>query len=132
MSKWIPKLFCKRHDGGKNSGVIAYFLIEWKALFSIALLKFEDNSTRENWHSHAFHAITFWLKGLVIEERYKDGLTIFFPSFTPKITPRNNVHRIVPIETTWALSIRGPWKDQWIEVDKDGNEIKLTHGRKII
>ena len=32
------KLFTKSYDGGENSGVTGYFLIEWKNVFSIVLL----------------------------------------------------------------------------------------------
>ena len=47
MNKWIPKLFFKRADGGADSGVTAYMLIEWKALFSIGLLHFKRGEIRE-------------------------------------------------------------------------------------
>jgi hypothetical protein len=40
-SKWFPRLFYVKPDGGKDSGVTAYFLIEWKVLFSIGLLRFK-------------------------------------------------------------------------------------------
>ncbi len=34
-SKWFPRIFYTKPDGGTNSGVKAFFLIEWKILFSI-------------------------------------------------------------------------------------------------
>jgi hypothetical protein len=40
-SKYFPRLFYKKPDGGKDSGVTAYFLIEWKILFSIGILHFK-------------------------------------------------------------------------------------------
>ena len=49
------KLFHKSHDGGKNSGVTGYWLIEWKSGFSIVVLRF-SKGTREAFHSHAFNA----------------------------------------------------------------------------
>ena len=52
-------------DGGPDSPVTGLFLIEIKSLFSVVLLKF--GGTRENFHSHAFNALTFWLKGAVME-----------------------------------------------------------------
>ena len=58
------KLFHKSHDGGKNSGVTGYWLIEWKSGFSIVVLRF-SKGTREAFHSHAFNALTWWLKGSV-------------------------------------------------------------------
>jgi diphthamide synthase (EF-2-diphthine--ammonia ligase) len=65
-SKWFPRLFSVRSDGGKDSGVTAYFLIEWKPVISIGLLHFKPG-TREAYHSHAFNALTWWLQGSVTE-----------------------------------------------------------------
>lgn len=124
------KIFKKSHDGGKDSGVTGYFLIEWKSLFSIVLLRFSAGS-REAFHSHAFNALTWWLRGEV-EERFPSGAPIQWrPSWIPKFTPRDNTHKIYARKTSWALSLRGPWKDTWLE-QKAGKEIVLTHGRHVI
>lgn len=132
-NKWFPRICYKKYDGGKESGVIGFCLIEWKVLFSIVLLRFSDG-TRENYHSHAFNAITWFLKGKVVEETYLDFThrrpeQTFIPSFKPKVTKRDKIHRVNSIGTTWAISFRGPWTDTWFEVDKDGYKITLTHGR---
>jgi len=146
MSKWIPKFFVKRPDGGENSGVTAFFLIEWKAIFSIALLRFGQNTTRRNYHSHAFNAITWWLKGQVVEEIVKFGFLamngkyertyfsqVYKPSLIPKQTPKESCHRICPSETSWALTFRGPWNDKWYEFNPETDEITwLTYGREVI
>ena len=55
------KLFSKCKDGGKESPVDGYFLIECKGLFSVALLKFNKGG-REAYHTHAFDAYTWFLK----------------------------------------------------------------------
>lgn len=125
------KLFTKSHDGGKDSGVTGYWLVENKDLFSIVLLRFNKGS-REAFHSHAFNAITFWLKGSVTEhfENGKPSIN-WLPSFIPKITLRNNCHKIFAHETSWALSFRGPWADRWKEI-KNNESYYLTHGRKRI
>jgi hypothetical protein len=133
MSKWFPRIAYKKYDGGKESGVIGYCLIEWKILFSIVLLKF-NNGSRENYHSHAFNAITWFLRGRVREETYESMFETvdkwFIPSFIPKITRRGKIHRVHSFGTTWALSFRGPWSDTWYEIDKNNKIITLTHGRK--
>lgn len=49
-NKWFPRLFYTKPDGGKDSGVTAYFLIEWKVLFSIGILHFKKG-TRETSYS---------------------------------------------------------------------------------
>lgn len=132
--KYFPRVFYKKYDGGKESGVVGYFLIEWKLLFSIGLLRFSEGS-RESYHSHAFNAITWWLSGEVEEQTYLGEKKTFVPSFKPKITLRTKIHRVFGKKTTWALTFRGPWNDEWrevLETDK-GVEVKVfTHGRKVM
>ncbi len=122
------KLFKKSHDGGKDSGVTGYWLIESKSLFSIVILRFSKGS-REAFHSHAFNAYTWWLKGEV-EEQFKDDKQsiIWKPSLKPKYTPRENFHKIIAKEVSWAFCIRGPWTNSWNE-HKKGETYTLTHGR---
>lgn len=129
------KLFHKSYDGGADSGVTGYWLIEAKNLFSIVLLHFSPGS-REAFHSHAFNAVTWWLRGNVREEfyyAYPEGWTDSIdwkPSFKPKFTPRGNFHKIVAGENgAWALSFRGPWNKTWQE-HKNGETYELTHGRE--
>jgi hypothetical protein len=123
------KLLRSSPDGGKGSGVTAYFLVEWKQGFSIALLHFRKG-TREAYHSHAFNAWTWWLKGNVLEH-YRDGTTGRWSAGDLKYTPRSCFHKIEALTSTWALSIRGPWSDVW-EEDRAGKLVRLTHGRKEI
>jgi len=126
------KFFKKRYDGGQNSGVTGYWFIEWKKVFSIVLLKFQPNH-RENYHSHAFHALTWWVWGRAIEE-FPDGTQREWkPSLLPKFTPKSNIHRYKPTQTIWAFSIRGPWEKTWYEIDKKANkQIHLRSGREVI
>jgi hypothetical protein len=130
--------FKKSSDGGKDSGVTGFWLIEWKPVFSIVLLKFTPN-TRENFHSHAFNALTWWLKGKVREQIVLTDDKIVLdldwkPSFWPKFTPKENTHKIiVKGRSAWALSIRGGREKTWKEYNLgQGREITLTKGRKIL
>jgi len=129
------KLFAKAADGGKGSGVTAYFLIEWKRFFSVALLHFAPGS-REAYHEHAFNAWTLWLKGYVLEyvmniASGRDERNLWWP-YDLKYTPRNLMHKIIAgPEGAWCFTIRGPWVDQWREF-KGGRFRTLTHGRKEI
>lgn len=125
------KWFTKSYDGGPNSGVTGYWLLEWKKGISIVLLHFSPGS-REAFHSHAFNAFTWWLRGSVIEEHVNWEVKTWKPSLIPKWTPRNCYHKIIASSRgAWALSIRGPWSDTWKETKGD-KEITLTHGRKIV
>jgi hypothetical protein len=113
-------------DGGKESGVTGYFLVEIKWLFSIVLLRF-SKGTREAYHSHAFNALTIWLKGRV-KEHMLDGRVLEWNSSSFKYTPRENFHKVEALEDSWALCFRGPWVDRWHE-SRRGQLVTLTHGR---
>lgn len=124
------KLFYKRYDGGSTSGVTGYWLIECKKLFSIVLLKFEHNH-RENYHNHAFNALTWWVKGETIEHFPDKPSIIWKPSLLPKFTSKSNIHKYsVNKKTTWALTFRGPWNKTWNEYQPTTKEIiTLSNGR---
>jgi hypothetical protein len=129
--KLFPRFFYKKPDGGNDSGVTGYFLIEWKPLLSIGLLHFKKGS-REAFHSHAFNAVSFWIKGKVTEIKHPNNTSLnFSQGFKPKFTPRNNFHKVIAHEDTYCLTFRGPWLDYWYEF-KNNKLIILTHGRKVI
>lgn len=123
------RFFSKAADGGPDSGVTGYFIIEIKSLFSIVVLKF-DKGTRDAYHNHAFNAVTLWLSGEILEH-HKSGKTEYFTGGMFKYTPRKTFHKIEALDTAWALTIRGPWKSTWNEFRKT-KLVTLTHGRKII
>lgn len=136
------KLFSWMKDGGPESRVWGFFLIEWKRFFSIALLFFKDGS-REAYHSHAFNAISWVLRGKLTETRKYDtrpeivdgGVTVtdYLPSFRPIITTRSNMHRVSSTGKTWVITFRGPWADTWMEyLPKEHRFVTLTNGRQEI
>jgi len=127
------KLLKYGKDGGKDSVVWGFWLCEFKPLFSITLLCFEDGS-REAFHSHAFNAISWVLKGH-IEETMLDETIInnYHPSFKPVYTPRDCFHRVYSYGRTWILTFRGPWTKEWQEYLPDTDEfVTLTNGRRIV
>lgn len=117
-------------DGGQDSNVWGFWFIEIKSLFSIVVLCFEEGS-REVYHSHAFNALTWFVRGEV-DEHHTDGRVLnWTPSFMPKYTPRSCFHKVFSKKRTWALSIRGPWVEKWQEYNpKTDKTITLTHGRR--
>jgi len=124
------KIFQKSKDGGPDSPVDAYFLIECKHLFSVALLKFNKGG-REAFHTHAFNAWTWFLKGSLEEEDISGEKYIYKKSILPKITLRKKNHRVKASVDSWCLTIRGPWESTWQESHK-GSLTKFTWGRKKI
>ena len=126
------KFFSKMKDGGPESYVVGYWLVEIKSLFSIVLLHF-SNGSREAFHSHAFNAISWVLRGQLKEELLNKNVTKQYkPSIIPVWTPRANFHKVTSIGDSWVLSFRGPWNSKWKEyLPNDNKYITLTHGRKI-
>lgn len=124
------KFFTLSKDGGPESTVWAYTLIEIKSLFSIVLLRFEDGS-RDAYHDHAFNAISWVLSGCLEEENLKrNALSFHWPSFRKVITRRDTFHKVYSHGRSRVLSLRGPWLKTWQEADRYGKVTTLTHGRK--
>jgi hypothetical protein len=117
-------------DGGKESTVWGFWLVEMKSLFSVALLKFVGNS-REAFHTHAFNSISWVLKGELLEN-FRDGKGHpYLPSLKPVITTRDTFHKVDSVGTTWVLTFRGPWAKTWSEwLPAEKRYTTLTHGRK--
>jgi hypothetical protein len=109
-------IFKKAPDGGPQSPVKAYFLCEFKGLFSIALLNFAQGG-REAFHTHAFNAITWFLCGDLEEEQIDGTRKKYRRSLIPKLTKRDNNHRVRAAKSSWCFTIRGPWKAEWTEDD---------------
>lgn len=125
------RLFQKTKDGGPESPVDAYFLFEFKSFLSIAILKFNKGG-REAYHSHAFDAFTWLIKGELIEEFPNGHAKRYRRTFRPKSTARARVHRVRAYTDGWCVTIRGPWRDTWTEYnDNTGRTTTLTHGRKV-
>jgi hypothetical protein len=119
-------------DGGAESTVWAYWLIELKWLGSIALLRFE-NGSRDAYHSHAFDSVSWLLAGGLLESRvdledYTTGAYAFLPSWRPIVTRRQYLHKVVSVGRSWVLTFRGPWARTWKEVTPKGPRT-LASGR---
>ena len=128
------KIFSYGKDGGPDSCVWGFWLVEIKSLFSVALLVFE-NGSREAYHTHAFNSISWVLKGKVEEHMQgsPSAMNVFTPSFKPIITKRDTFHKVFSIGRTWVLTFRGPWAKQWKEFSPARNEFTtLESGRKIV
>ena len=124
------KFFSKAKDGGPNSPVEAHFLFEIKSFCSIALLKF-NRGNRESYHTHAFHALTWFISGELVEQDIDGSYHIYRRSLLPKLTRRTKNHRVVAYRTSWCLTLRGSWDSTWTE-DTDTHRTVLTHGREIV
>lgn len=127
-------------DGGEESHVNGLYIIEIKKLFSVVLLHF-TNGSREAYHTHAFNALTWVLKGAMHEHRpiMRSDVMVgvnqktFERGLKPKLTKRDCLHKVVSAGDTWALTFRGPWVDMWREyLPALRRFVTLTHGRKVV
>lgn len=130
------KWFFKSKDGGPDSNVTGYWLVECKSLFSVVLLRF-DKGSREVYHSHAFDAISWVLSGSLKEKSlrgYYAKVERIYPSIIPIYTSRSRMHKVFGLSNkTWVISFRGPWNKTWREYStKTGTFTTLTNGRKIV
>jgi predicted metal-dependent enzyme (double-stranded beta helix superfamily) len=126
--KWLE--WCK--DGGPDSNVSGLFVVEIKSLFSIVLLKFA-NGSREAFHEHAFNALSWVLRGKLVEDNTNWVVNTYTPSLLPIFTKRSTFHRVVSIGDTWVISLRGPWRKQWREYIPATRELlTLTNGRTVV
>lgn len=124
------KFFEKVRDGGKDSNVDSYFMFEFKNLFSLVIFKF-NKEYRNTYHSHAFNALTWFISGNLKEIFLYKNDYVYKRSFIPKITKKSDLHIVEAIETSWAISIRGPWEKEWLEYDPVNNMTTvLSWGRK--
>ena len=118
-------------DGGPESTVKGFFFIEIKSLFSIALLKFEGKS-RNAFHTHAFHCISWLLSGMLREQFIGDENRTrwHLPSILPFLTLRSHFHKVDSFNNSWVFTIRGPWVDRWYEfLSEENRMIELRSGR---
>ncbi len=122
-------------DGGPESTVWAHWLFESKRWGSIVLLRFE-NGSRDAYHSHAFHCVSWLLSGGLVEDRIEpaDEATTYtyLPGAYPIITTRENTHKVTSVGRSRVLSFRGPWAARWREITPGDGEVALASGRRVV
>jgi len=125
------KFFKHAKDGGPQSTVDGWWLVEIKGLFSIALLRFRGPS-RFAYHEHAFNSVNWLLRGQLVE-RYRGSriARVHNASLIPIVTRRDHFHMVDSVATSWVLSFRGPWAKTWREYIPGVGMRTLTDGREV-
>src|SRR5262245_1156822 len=125
------KLFYKGKDGGPESTVTGFWLVEIKSLFSIALLKF-NNGSRDEYHSHAFNCISWIIKGFLKEELLNGKIQNYKASIKPIVTKRSTFHRVFSRGVSWVITFRGPWSKRWMEYNPDTKMYSILENGRVI
>jgi hypothetical protein len=124
------KLLTVRKDGGGESSVTGYWLIEAKSLLSVCLLRF-DGDSRDAFHTHAFNCVSWLLRGRLVEQFLDGRNRVYGPSWRPFVTRRSDFHKVSSTSVSWVLTFRGPWVDRWREFLPPSRKfVELTHGRR--
>lgn len=93
-------------------------ILEWKKLFSIKLFNFHKTDGKQDFHTHAFNAVSILLSGDYLEE------VVDYNTITPLkrsrkrflFIPENQYHRITKSDGCRTLLITGPWGDTFKEL----------------
>lgn len=123
-----------RDDTSLGVGNISRFtIIEIKYLFGIIINTFNTTS-QDRYHSHAFHAWSWMLKGGYFEDVIKDGKVIRNVAiWKSRWIPRNHIHRIgYSLPGSMSVTFEGPWESTWQEYFTDGRMKTYTWGRKVL
>lgn len=146
------KFHWNNRDGGPASTVMMYGL-EIKSLCSLLVLRF-DGKSREAYHTHAFKAWSWLLRGTLIETIHKASqdkptwyewtmehfgipriayITRFWFSGRAIVTPRERFHKVDSLGVSWVLSFRGPWERTWREyLPAEDRFVLLANGREVV
>jgi hypothetical protein len=102
----------------------------------------DGDGSREAYHSHAFNAVSWVLKGQLTEhpiawtyypvrQFMELPVNIYRRCFRPVHTPRNMMHKVESAGDTWVISFRGPWTKKWMEyLPEEHRFVTLTNGRE--
>jgi hypothetical protein len=143
---FLPIIFRKKRVELGDGHITQYTIFESKYLFSIILYNWK--TIRQNrFHSHAFSALAFLLRGQYEEETYSKGVIkkkVVNQWLKPRFLPQHYCHRILKADPhTWTLVLVGPWSKYWYEFFDNAKEVnaedkyyecwvKYTWGRKVI
>lgn len=128
------KVFKKKEVALGKGSVTQYTVFEHKRFGSLIFYKWHTID-QIRFHTHAFKAVAFLLKGWYWEKVLFNGIemTNFVNvPWIPRFLPRNYCHAIQNAKPgTMTMVITGPWQDNWFEYFPDTKKwVKYGWGRK--
>ncbi len=122
---------------GKGT-VTQYILIENKHFFSIIFYKWNTIS-QSRFHSHAFNAVAFLIKGfywekIIFDESCTEVDNVINVPLVPRFLPKNYIHSIgYSKPNTITMLISGKWDENWHEYFPDSKKwVRYGWGRVVI
>lgn len=112
-------IFKKKKINLGEQPVTEWTLLEYKKWFSIKLFHFhKTEGYQDRFHTHAFNAYSFLLKGDYIEEIIENGHILKVARSRERMLfiPRDSYHRITKSNGCWTLLFTGPWGNEFKEL----------------
>ena len=137
FAKLKDTTFFKKKEVALGLGSVTQYLIfENKHFLSLIFYRW-NTIDQVRFHTHAFGAVAFLLRGWYWEKVLYNGIEmtnfVNIP-FYPRVLPRNYTHAIGNAKPgTMTMVITGPWQKYWYEFFPDTQLwVKYTWGRKIV
>lgn len=110
-----------------------FTIIEIKYLGGIIVNIFNTRN-QDRFHSHAFNAWSWMIKGHYYEDVIVDGKEIVTKKIEKsRYIPRNHIHKITKSShNAMSITFEGPWESVWNEYFDDGRIKTYSWGRKVI
>ncbi len=109
-----------------------FILFEFKFIGGIILNIFNTDN-QDRFHSHAFHAFSWMIKGWYNEDIILDNKVISKKIVHSRIIPKNYIHKIKESsKNAISITFEGPWGNTWNEFFDDGRIKLYTWGRKVL
>ncbi len=110
-----------------------FTIIEIKYLGGIIVNIF-NTSNQDRFHSHAFNALSWMIRGHYYEDVIVDGNLLKLKKIErSRFIPRNYIHKITKSSpNAMSITFEGPWESTWNEYFDNGRIKTYSWGRKVI
>ncbi len=109
-----------------------FTLFELKNIGGIIINLF-NTQTQDRYHSHAFAAWSWMIKGFYFEDVWLNGKATTKRISKSRFIPKDYTHKITySAPNTISITFEGPWDYQWAEYFDDGRVKIYTWGRKVL
>jgi hypothetical protein len=102
--------------------------------FGGVILNIFNTNNQDRFHSHAFHSISFMLRGFYNEDVIENG-NVITKHITPCIRyiPKNYIHKITnSSKNALSITFETPWDSTWNEYFSNGRIKTHTWGREVL